>query len=80
MIAKNRISLRNKNLLNLCMKMCLGLFDEMTNWYVGRNRSAWRTGIPTFSAVRYPGVYPGTDLLYHGEGGSRSSLICSGAG
>ena len=42
----------------------------VVNWYAGKDRSKWRTGIPTFGAVRYPDVYPGTDLVYHGRGGA----------
>jgi hypothetical protein len=37
------------------------------NYLVG-DRSRWRTGIPTFAAVLYRGVYPGIDIAYHGRG------------
>lgn len=40
------------------------------NHLVGNDRSAWRTGIPTFGKVSYESVYPGVDLLYHGAKGA----------
>jgi hypothetical protein len=42
----------------------------VVNWLAGPDRADWKTGIPTFGAVRYPRVYPGTDLIYHGRGGA----------
>ena len=38
-----------------------------TNSFLGNDPSAWRTGIPNFSAVRYRSVYPGVDLKYYGN-------------
>src|SRR3954451_6829094 len=38
------------------------------NYLVGP-KSRWRTGIPTFGQVAARGVYPGVDLLYHGNRG-----------
>ena len=38
------------------------------NAYDGADRSDWRTGLPAFGRIRYPSVYPGVDLLYHGRG------------
>ena len=40
------------------------------NWYASSDRSRWRTGLPTFGRVRYGGVYPGVDLVYHGRRGA----------
>lgn len=34
------------------------------NYFRGA-RNHWRTGVPTFSAVRYRNLYPGIDLLVH---------------
>jgi hypothetical protein len=42
----------------------------VVNWYMGADRSKWRSGIPTFGAVRYRRIYPGTDLIYHGRDGA----------
>lgn len=39
------------------------------NYFVGSDRAAWRTGIPTFGEVSYRGMYPGVDLVYHGSQG-----------
>ncbi|MGH9153491.1 MAG: SBBP repeat-containing protein [Acidimicrobiales bacterium] len=40
-----------------------------TNLIVGGDPRAWRTGIPSYAAVRYRGVYPGVDVVYHGDQG-----------
>jgi len=40
---------------------------QASNYFVGNDPSRWRTGVPSFRTVRYPGVYPGVDLIYHGE-------------
>lgn len=39
------------------------------NYLQGNDRRDWRIGVPTFSRVRYSGVYPGIDLVYHGREG-----------
>lgn len=39
----------------------------MTNYMVGADPSRWHLGIPTFSRVRYQHVYPGVDMVYHGN-------------
>src|SRR5262249_22934807 len=36
------------------------------NYLIG-NPANWRTGLPTYGSVRYRGVYPGIDAIYHGE-------------
>jgi uncharacterized repeat protein (TIGR01451 family) len=36
------------------------------NYFVG-DADLWRTGLPTYGAVRYRAVYPGIDAIYHGE-------------
>lgn len=40
----------------------------MASYFLGRDRSAWHTHIPTYAQVRYSRVYPGVDLVYHGVG------------
>ncbi|HHH35253.1 MAG TPA: DUF11 domain-containing protein [Gammaproteobacteria bacterium] len=35
----------------------------------GRDPAAWRIGVPTYGEVRYPAIYPGIDLAYHGHEG-----------
>jgi hypothetical protein len=37
-----------------------------TDYYVG-SRDRWRAGVPTFSRVRYSGIYPGVDVVYYGN-------------
>jgi len=36
------------------------------NYFVGNDRSQWRTDIPAYRRVRYDGVWPGIDLVWHG--------------
>ena len=38
-----------------------------SNYLIGRNSSQWQTGIPTFRKIVQRGVYPGIDMVYHGE-------------
>ena len=38
-----------------------------SNYFFGRDSSRWRTGISTFSQVRYESVYPGISLVYYGN-------------
>ena len=37
------------------------------NYLVGDDPSAWRTAVPTFAGVEHRGVYPGVDLVFHGN-------------
>lgn len=37
------------------------------NYFIGNDPAHWRMGIPTFTKVRYPSVYPGIDLVYYGN-------------
>ena len=39
------------------------------NYYMGTDSTRWQENIPTFSKVRYSGVYPGVDLVYYGTDG-----------
>lgn len=38
------------------------------NYFIGNDPHKWHTNIPTFGQVRYKNVYPGVDLVYHGQG------------
>ena len=38
-----------------------------SNYFIGSDRSKWRTGVPNFEQVSYLGVYPGIDLIYYGN-------------
>src|SRR5438874_8317476 len=37
------------------------------NYFFGNDPTKWRTNVPMFSQVRYADVYPGIDLVYHGN-------------
>jgi hypothetical protein len=37
------------------------------NYFLGNDPAKWRTNLPTFAEVRYQNVYPGIDLIYHGD-------------
>jgi Beta-propeller repeat len=41
----------------------------IVSYIVGNDRSNWHTGVGTYGRVRYAKVYPGIDLVYHGEQG-----------
>ena len=38
------------------------------NYLLGTNHDKWITHASTYQRVRYTGVYPGIDLIYHGTG------------
>lgn len=45
--------------------------DELAgraNYFIGRDPSRWRTGVPMFARVRCAGVGPGIDVVWHGCG------------
>lgn len=37
------------------------------NYFRGTDRHNWRTDVPAYAEVRYRNVYPGIDLVYHGN-------------
>jgi len=39
-----------------------------TNYFRGNNPSAWHTGIPNYGRIRYLQLWPGTDLVFYGNG------------
>jgi len=38
-----------------------------SNYFIGKDPRQWRTNVPTYAAVKYTAVYPGIDLVYHGN-------------
>ncbi len=45
--------------------------DELkskTNLFLGNDPSQWRQGIANYGRLRTPGLYPGVDLVYYGNG------------
>lgn len=47
-----------------------GLYRQegYNNFYLGNNPARWRSGVPSFGAVRYSGLYEGVDLEVYGNG------------
>ena len=37
------------------------------NYLIGKDPSQWHTGVPLFSRVRAEEIYPGVDLIFHGD-------------
>ena len=37
------------------------------NYFVGSDPAKWHADIPTYAKVRYTGIYPGIDLIFHGS-------------
>ena len=48
----------------------MGLLPSVTNYVIGRDERQWRLGVANFSGVLFRSIYPGVDLLYHGEEGN----------
>jgi Abnormal spindle-like microcephaly-assoc'd, ASPM-SPD-2-Hydin/Beta-propeller repeat len=41
------------------------------NYFRGKQSDKWITAVPTFGQLRYTGMFPGIDLLFHGDDSSR---------
>lgn len=39
------------------------------SYFIGNDPARWRRAVPTYGKVRYSEVYPGVDLVYHGNQG-----------
>ncbi len=39
----------------------------VVNYFVGKDPSRWRSGIPTYGKVSYTAIYPGIDLVFYGN-------------
>jgi uncharacterized protein (TIGR03437 family) len=39
----------------------------VSNYFIGNDRTKWRTDVPHCARVRYEGVYPGIDLVWYGN-------------
>ncbi len=37
------------------------------NYFIGNDPKKWHVDVPTYSKVKYTGVYPGIDLVYYGN-------------
>ena len=38
-----------------------------SNYFIGKDPSRWRTGVPNYAKVQYQNVYSGVDLVYYGK-------------
>jgi hypothetical protein len=41
--------------------------EGISNYLLGDDPAAWHTNVPNFGSVRYPGIYPGIDLVLYGN-------------
>jgi len=49
-----------------------------SNYLIGANARAWRTGVRAYARVVYHDVYPGVDLIYYGSNGKLEyDLVCA---
>lgn len=39
------------------------------NYFLGDDPNRWQSNVETYRRIRYQDLYPGIDLVYHGEGG-----------
>jgi hypothetical protein len=39
----------------------------VANYYIGNDRTKWRSGITTYGKVKYQGIYPGIDAVFYGD-------------
>ena len=44
-----------------------GLLPSTTNYLIGNDPARWQTGVASYAQVVYQDVYPGVDLVYHGN-------------
>jgi beta-propeller repeat-containing protein/HYDIN/CFA65/VesB family protein len=56
------------------------LLPGTSNYFLGENPRQWHTGIPNYAKVRYRQVYPGIDLVYHGNKGQLENDFVISAG
>jgi hypothetical protein len=43
------------------------LLSGKVNYFIGNNPHNWHKNVPEFARVSYSGIYPGVDLVYHGQ-------------
>jgi hypothetical protein len=41
--------------------------EAKSNYFIGNDKSKWKTGIDNYAKVKYEKVYPGIDLVYYGN-------------
>src|SRR3989441_10047252 len=65
----SRASAVRMKLVGTTAARIIGL-DELpgkSNYFVGNDPKKWRTNVPTYSRVKYEGIYPGVDLVFYGN-------------
>jgi len=58
------------SLIGAAQKPVVSGRDELpgkANYFIGKDRSKWRTNVPTYAKVQYKDIYPGVDLVYYGN-------------
>jgi hypothetical protein len=58
------------SLVGAAHKPVVSGLDELpgkANYFIGKDRSKWRTNVPTYAKVQYENIYPGVDLVYYGN-------------
>jgi hypothetical protein len=38
-----------------------------SNYFIGKDPQKWQTNVPNYSKVKYGDIYPGVDLIFHGN-------------
>lgn len=46
----------------------VGRLPGIVNYFIGNDPGKWHTNVPTYRQVRCSAIYPGTDLIYYGNG------------
>ncbi len=62
-----RIGLENANANSSARGV--DLLRGRSNYFIGKDRSKWRTGIATYGGIRFESIYPGISLVYRGTQG-----------
>jgi hypothetical protein len=44
-----------------------GQLPGTANYFIGNDPARWQRNVPTYAKVKYGGVYPGVDMVYHGN-------------
>src|SRR5580698_6374707 len=48
----------------------IDLLAAQANYLLGNDPAKWRSGVPLFGRAIYRGLYPGIDLMFHGDDGA----------
>ena len=44
-----------------------GELPAKSNYFIGNDPKQWHTNVANYSAVKYSGIYPGVDAVFHGD-------------